>query len=158
MVTLTEIKEQQITTEYEPSVADKIQRILYRLDHGEELTGGRLYDGSNFCVLGLFADESGLGQWDVFSNSYVVGSDSCRSTLNYAVVEYYHLRNTDGAFFVDSLPEHIKDELRDKLGYTVCLGLMQISGINDDLVDKGINSNKILADIIRSGVLFKEES
>ena len=38
MVTLTEINEQQ--TVYEPTVADRIQRVLYRLDNGEQLIRG----------------------------------------------------------------------------------------------------------------------
>ena len=45
---------------YEPSAQDKIQRVLYRLDHGEQLSRGQLKQDDNFCVLGLFADEYGI--------------------------------------------------------------------------------------------------
>ena len=48
---------------YEPSAAVRIQRVLYRLDSGEQLASGYLKHRDNFCVLGLFADESGMGDW-----------------------------------------------------------------------------------------------
>ena len=50
MTTLTEIKE-PVTT-YEPTVQDKIRRILYRLDRGEELIQDALkeYKQDKFCV------------------------------------------------------------------------------------------------------------
>ena len=64
------------TVDYEPTVSDRIQRVLYRLENGEQLTNRQLYNGDNFCALGLFADESGLGYWDftspVFSDTDII--------------------------------------------------------------------------------------
>ena len=51
-MTTTEIKESGPVITYEPTVDDKIQRVLYRLESGEQLARAYLKDGDNFCVLG----------------------------------------------------------------------------------------------------------
>ena len=163
------------TVEYEPSVADKIQRIIYRLEHGEELSIGSLYDGQNFCVLGLFADESGLGEWTPVtqythrhSNSiiteyvYNVGELDIRllspSSPPEAVTEYYNLKAdpTGVNFNTNDLPLLLRKELTDLIK---CTGMVDLYYVNDMLIQKGHRNrvNSILAGIIRSGVLFNKD-
>ena len=152
MTTLTEIKESQIITEYEPSVADKIQRILYRLEHGGTIDPFPIKKDDNFCVIGLFVDESDLGYWDI-NSLYISDSIGPERILTEILVNYYGLRATYGAFFADNLPKYIKNELRNFGVFPYAIDT--ITYVNDVLIGKGINPNKILADIIRSGALFK---
>ena len=158
-----------LETTYEPTVADRINRVLYRLDQGELLTGGRLRRDDNFCVLGLFADESGLVEWDTdiqfFPDlrpryHYAVDGVYYSHTLDRHVVELYNLANYQGRFDYTKAPENIKELIRehmpdidDKFGHYVT-----ISEINDHLLSRSVNPivmNQVLAAIIRSGVIFK---
>ena len=41
----------ETNTDYEPTVADRIQRVLYRLDHGEQLTHNTLKSDDNFGIM-----------------------------------------------------------------------------------------------------------
>ena len=140
-------------TNYEPTVQDKVQRVLYRLDHGEELVHGNLRINNKFCVLGLFADESGLGRWD--KALYRIG-DSCSNQILYRQLkEYYNLRSGSGSFIVDNLPEDINAKIKTLYPYhTRSLSLMEI---NDNVLARHkIDINKLLASIIRSGVIFNK--
>lgn len=161
--------------EYEPSVADKIQRIIYRLEQGEELTHSSLFDGKNFCVLGLFADESGLGEWTTvihskYDNSecydipefvYNTGEIDIRllspASPPVAVSEYYNLRrdSTGVNFNTNDLPLKLRNEITELLQ---CTGMVDLYYINDMLIQKGHQdrANSILAGIIRSGAIFNK--
>lgn len=163
-------------TDYTPSVADRIQRVLYRLEHGEKLGSLDLYDGQNFCVLGIFADESGLGDWQYDSHSLVaIGRDRFSfhlhdidligngSLLHSAVTKLYGLKTDTGLFELADLP----DDLRKQV---VCLynktrvnnnvfskdpKVWSIASLNDAcLVHDPESTNQLLAKIIRSGVIF----
>ena len=172
----------QVITEieiYEPTVQDRIQRVLYRLDHGEQLGQKDLYDGQNFCVMGLFADESGLGEW----NHRTIGNDivgnkiqytykphdtnylSSTSLLPFPVRQYYGFNTATGMFkFSD-----ISDDLRDRIVYiyreffgryanksATPANIYSLTGLNDVGVRLGDASiNQVLADLIRSGAAFK---
>ena len=175
MVTITQ---PQITTpeEYAPSVADRIQRVLYRLDHGEELISKVLHDGEKFCALGLFADESGIGNWDVVTRPgsskgyYVFASDNPHSTLYprgasilpQAVKELYNMKSDVGSFRMRQLPEDLRSDILkhlysrpDYIHDAVKIDHISLANVNDILIYteyEGIND--MLARIIRSGVIF----
>ena len=129
MTTTVLTKESSFDITYEPTVADKIQRIIYRLESGESLNWGQLKgwgEGSEsntltaiaitsdhgaqvnatcdvtvnkdlFCVLGMFADESGLGYWDA-KNRYVIDDGRYASSLTKDIYEYYGLTDREGSF------------------------------------------------------------
>ena len=158
---------------------EKIQRILDRLDQGEELISGKLKLDGKFCVLGLFAEESGLGKWSkvvkdgvvvsyytvrpmvngcgqygyVFSYNYYGSGSATR--LDRRLMNHYGLRSPDGSFDIELIPPVVK-----ALVQTVkCAD--SLSGVNDRLIEleyDGEVVNKVLADIIRSGAIFKDKS
>ena len=158
MTTQTEIKET-----YEPTVADKIQRILYRLDHGEELSNGTLKDEFGFCVLGLFADESGLGYWHENTSDdysvYVIDGESPTGPfiVSDSIVDHYNLTDNIISFNLDDVRDsNIKDKLiQYDVAYTD--GTTSLTRINDYLVRQGrlIEAREILTKLIKSGVVFK---
>lgn len=143
--------------QYEPTVADKIQRVLYRLDQGESLSYGMLYNGVNFCVLGIFADESGLGHWNDCCRYEIDNDAGPLTALSDAVRDHYNLTSSNAIFTVNNLPVKLYDALIKYMPdlnerYVICL-----SEINDTFVDNNEpNTNLLLADLIRSGVIFKE--
>ena len=157
MTTLITVPETTKTTEietYEPTAADKIQRVLYRLDHGEKLIAHQFRNGDNFCVLGLFADESGLGEWylDVMNRYRYL---NCTAALDYEIAAYYSIRTLSAGFAYCDLPDSVLNMIPTPLQNKsrVSKGL---NYLNDKLIlNKVSNSNEILAAIIRSGVIFK---
>ena len=146
--TLIEIKPPII---YEPTVDDKVQRIIYRLEHGEELVKGTLRNRhGNFCVLGLFAEESGLGEWEMPGQCYNVDGEINFKFLNNKLVQYYNFISGIGTFKVDYLPDQVKSELE-----SVLIGpTSSLATLNDCFVGSKPGINKLFADIIRSGVVF----
>ena len=180
MTTLTEINEAR--TEYEPSVDDKIQRILYRLEHGEVLISRNLRVKDNFCVLGLFADESGLGEWYPFAelfdtdademgtyfyeiNSERDNLDRSADLLNKTLIKHYSLHDCCGSFNFYGLPKDLQNKLDPimEIGKRdiSCLGV-SLYVINDILFETGYydpaTSNQLLADVIRSGIIFESDT
>ena len=132
MTTLAEIKETETLAEtYKPTVHDKIQRVIYRLESGEELIAGALSCDGKFCVLGMFLDEAGL-----------VGYAS--------LLNNYKLKRGIGEFNLNEAPENVKRAVSE-FNLPHKLDLMFI---NDKLIEHGIKPNQILADIIRSGIVF----
>lgn len=153
MTTLTEIAESQ-TAEYEPTVSDKIQRVLYRLDHGELLAQGSLKVGAKYCIIGMFMDEHGV-DWD---KPYHIEP----------ILQYYNFKeHMRGEFDIDDLPAVILARLTKLLGIDYVKarqnreGKMSLMSLNDTLITMGtLDSdaiNGILADVIRSGVLFNKD-
>ena len=132
MTTQTQIKE-TITEVYEPTVQDKIQRIIYRLEHGEQLCGTVLRNGDNFCVLGLFADESGLGRWiDAYTGvyEYCINDQSLLTILNNReILDYYDFdlpygaQNSSVSFILNEVNTDLANKIRclfhDELKYMV---------------------------------------
>ena len=157
MTMLIESLEQVATVTHEPTAADKIQRILYRLDHGIELTYSRMKRGDNFCVLGLFAEESGLGYWNGH-DCYVVNGEPNSGSLHTSISEYYGLASETGIFRIQDLPKHIVHDLNQKMAHQLGGVLSSISVVNDEFLIKGYKPNQILADIIRSGAIFLEKT
>ena len=160
MVTVIEVQEQQTLESYEPTVQDKIQRILYRLEHGEKLISKRLKIGDNFCVLGLFADESGLVEWstpyqrhrEMYKHNYLY----YEVDLSPDLVEYYNLIDAAGTFYINKVPDECKLKIYNVLG---AYDYMSLLHLNDKLITTGIYSthyiNSVLAAVIRSGAAFK---
>lgn len=177
----TLIKETETT--YEPTAYDKIQRVIYRLEHGEELISGRLYDGDNFCVLGLFADESGLGHWEA--------SEHCDGVFRYRIngfplvtslhvpelIAYYDIRlphelkgsarGQESSYIKGAMAFDLSEVSNDIANKIKCLwssefnimpvenALVDLYAVNDLGKSSGYTGlNQLLADIIRSGVLF----
>lgn len=139
----------------EPTADDKVQNILCRLEHGEKLIQGQLKQGDNFCILGLFADESGLGYWgDAVSTHYYYmdGEHPACSDLPLGVMNYYNMRTCYGDFD----PDDLTPELRDRL-----VGIVEdpetetsLMDINDaDDVDPEV-IKQLLIDIIKSRAIF----
>ena len=180
MVTLTEP-----TIDEETTAADQIQKVIDRLEQGEELISFELKQGDNFCILGLFADESGIGRWvDVGefldfpesmlpvdskrSYEYIVNGDDIEYFhLSQSLVNHYNLKDGSGSFDITALPESLLKILMpivaadhnhseynfDSEGFT-------ISGINDLLVQSNADTktiNYLLAEIIKSGVIFESD-
>lgn len=165
--------------EYEPSVQDKIQRVLYRLDQGEKLIARNLKEHDNYCILGLFVDESGLGEWqsqaelldmpyeELQSYQYNIDNDIDVSGLfNDTLTKYYNFKDYAGSFNFYDLPESVQNKIeavariiiRDG-NYMMILDDLNLYTVNDILVESNYDPksiNEILADIIRSGVIFKE--
>ena len=171
MTTLIEIRE---TVDYEPTVQDKIQRVLYRLEHGEQLCRGYLHIKDKFCILGLFADESGLGEWEVddqyphFISYSVIKDDRTKITGPFElwdlISEYYNFNGINASFNINHLPEDLRIKL-ESLGAispgTLYKDTTSLDLVNDILLENSGSVynpevNEILADIIRSGVIFKD--
>ena len=91
-----------------PIVQDKIDNIIRRLESGERLIKGSLRRGDNFCVLGLFADESGLGQWA--DNTYIIYNPvlCMRNALGGDLTKFYKLATDFGVFHRKDLPPEIQ--------------------------------------------------
>ena len=146
------------SVEVDRTVQDKIESVLFRLDQGERLTQGVLRCNDNFCVLGLFADESDMGGWD--GNYYVVGFETNMQTLGLALTEYYNMNSSGGAFMVRDLPEDLKHILIDEGiindDYYEKFSL-NITAINDNELLTNETRNSIMAAIIRSGALFRNK-
>ena len=148
-------------------VKNKINRVLDRLDQGEELISGYMRVGDQFCVLGLFADESDQGKWsdeDLLIKSYKprltlknllkYGCHNYPQTfqLNKSLVAYYGLRDSSISFSFDIL----NPELRHLVLSLKCHNTLV--SVNDHMIAMGYSNkiiNKTLADIIRSGAIFK---
>lgn len=148
-----EIKEQ-----YEPTVSDKIQKILYRLDQGEELSRHYLknYDTGKYCVLGLFADESGLGHWRDDA-AYVTDHADNHKILGMDIVDHYNLTSEAGMFRVKDLPEDLQSELFGSVTNDPTV-YCSLSRINDCGFVIPSDLNRVLAAVIRSGAVFRKES
>lgn len=135
--------------DYEPTVADKIQRVLYRLDQGEPLMHGCLRFNDNFCVLGIFADESGIGHWGDNYRGSMAYLDSDDAQIDYGqIFDYYGLKDQ---FQVNDLPESVISKIIYKFGKDDTITLPYV---NDQLYTN-LDLNSILADMIRSGAIFK---
>ena len=163
MTTVTEIK-----TDYEPTAADRIQRVLYRLAHGEELYDGRLRTGEQFCVLGLFADESGQVKWEpeiidrgkgpitLTTMHYIIGDEMYISRLDPSLVKYYNLIDDIGTFDIDNVPVELQNDIKELLPH----GNYNLMRLNDNAIRIQTYTteqvNSLLAAVIRSGAIFKE--
>ena len=155
---LIETKEEQTLDQYEPTVDDRIQRVLYRLEHGETLINNTLFNGENYCILGLFAEESGIGNWELNRDMYMYfvpeTNESLGSALPSSVRSYYNFITNYGDFYVGDLPTDVIEQLEFFIGYIGPeFSLMEINdiilGTNCD-----VNLNELLAKIIRSGAIF----
>ena len=170
MVTEVQVADQRQQEVYAPSVSDRIQRILYRLDSGEWLIGGKLKSRDQFCVIGLFADESGLGEWRWDEPNgiecYFIDGVTTTDIAPPKVCELYGLAmyGNDVAIDISRLPEHIASLSKyisvgvDTFGSSMAL----LSGLNDRLAaDLNIDTktrNYILAEVIRSGAIFQDDT
>ena len=161
MTLLAEIVKQQIN--YEPSVADKIQRILYRLDQGEPLAKFGLRHENNYCIMGLFADESKMGYWEHVSDEegsryyHILRRSKQRSYIfmHPEIGDYYSLINQAGTFNIKNLPADLYRDLDNEIGFnTYYSSLSSLVGVNDLASRKVVN--ELLARVIRSGVIFKK--
>ena len=157
MVT-TELNTVEIVTDtYVPTVSDKIQRVLYRLDHGEPLVADWLKHYDNFCVLGLFADESGIGNWNE-DCGYIISDTRCYDLdLPEEIVSYYGFFDTGASFD----PTELSNDLQNKIqcliyeSGDIIVEPLYISLVNDmGLKLQYPYINKLLADIIRAGAIF----
>lgn len=161
----TKVYPTETQTDYEPTISDRIQRILYRLDSGEELSYGALSIGNSFCVLGLFADESGLGEWgyseNLESNEYRITGTNITSAvwLCDMLADYYDLRTGGGTFDINCLTEDLRNRLLTKGVEPNYKDFVSLDSINDQMLSKDApydyEVNILLADVIRSGVIFK---
>ena len=145
----------------EQQVSDKIQNILKRLDLGEELIGGRLRKGDQFCIMGLFAEESGLVNWELSHYGYYravteLSNIKMVADLPAELVSYYNLINAEGRFDIDDIPAEIKEMVMQHTPDALSLTTINDYGIRDKL-DKNI-INSVLAAVIRSGAIFKRDT
>lgn len=163
MSTIAEIKAHQTQSDFTPQ--ERIDRILARLDSGEELNGGRLRRLHQFCILGLFADESGLGKWEpdgvgVFFY-YMVDGDKLTADLNDPIVDLYNLVDQTARFTIANVPMKIKSFLTNEIySYQRTIRTTSLMDVNDRMIDNGYSSkdiNETLSTIIRSGAIFKEQ-
>ena len=160
---------------YAPSVSDRIQRVLYRLDHGEQLGRKDLYDGTKFCVLGMFADESGMGHWQYSGpSSDLVGRHrynyklsvkdfmGSAALLPHPVKQLYGFTTDTGLFMLKDLPDHVQKQTWEVYRKTYTNGPINdpmtswsLASLNDSCLQIGYEyTNELLAKIIRSGAVF----
>lgn len=139
-------------------IADgRIYRVLARLDTGEHLIHRRLKCGNNFCILGLFADESGIVKWE--GDKYKRRRHNYTNILDLEVVNLFKLKDPIGSFDIETAPESIKRLLAEHFDLaTVDSNRFSLTTINDSLIalDKRNVLNSVLAQVIRSGVVFKD--
>lgn len=155
MTTMTQTAEQTVT--YEPTIADRINRVLYRLEHTENLGYGKLKYGDKFCILGLFADESGLGSWDKLG--YFVDKDGklhSPGTLSASVMEYYGFKTNNGEYYPGDLSPEDKAELLGLLE-TSKIKKITLASVNDELVGRGKikEAKQALSLLIKSGLILE---
>lgn len=143
------------------SAEDAVQRVLARLDSGEQLTVGSLKIDGMFCVLGLFADESGLGEWGIARpvrdnrqfGYYRIGTSKGSAQLDRQLVSYYGMLDANGGFDVTKLSPQILTII-----YQIkCVN--NLASLNDHMLNAGYSKdviNQTLAEVIRSGAIFKE--
>ena len=147
MPAVVSVPERINQSSYEPTVHDKIQRIIYRLEHGEELISG------NLMRRGQFADESGLGDW--FGSIYYESDTKSVTVLSESISTYYNLQNRSGKFYLADLSDDVQNKL--SIFKPNVDGTFSLMAINDSVLfcmDNNININQLLADIIRSGAVF----
>ena len=161
---MVSIAEPEIKT-YEPSVSDRIQRVLYRLENGDKLTTGFFREDNNFCVLGIFADESGIGKWYYYGDSlydYLIEDQGGNPTID-KLCEYYNM-NEDAMFYLSELEPELATKVSDIIGIGECYEdtlieqhLISLVRLNDIGVANGsADINDVLAAVIRSGALFRK--
>lgn len=179
MVTLTETP---TPLNADSVVNDQIQKVIDRLESGEQLVAFSLRELDSYCVMGLFADESKMGRWinlaaslDMNINSakhyeYAIeGEDLVSFTLSESMCDHFDLLDGCGAFDFDDLPAELQKQLVPILDLAIAetdiLGDIgynktSLSAINDVLVKMGYTveyTNKVLADIIKSRAIFKTQ-
>ena len=160
---------------YEPTVQDRIQRVLYRLESGEQLTKLRLRINNSFCALGLFLDEYQDGEWisdrkltneddsyDIYYH-YLDHGINRRSSLvlTKPAVKYYGFNDEYGSFDLRDIKDRnlkvkIDRATPSRFKFNPNLGIL-----NDHLIYHPIfhdETNTLISALIRSGVLFKETS
>ena len=142
----------------------KIDRVLARLDRNEKLTRRTLKSGDQFCILGLFADESGLGEWgridkmrvrgDRDISYYKISNRMGSSQLDKDLVQYYRMYNANGSLDISRVPPGLMQFLYDiKSDYN-------LASINDTMLGQGFSNAEttyVLAKIIRTRAVFQED-
>ena len=145
------------TVSLSPIVQDKIDNIIRRLESGERLIKGSLRRGDNFCVLGLFADESGLGKWA--GTTYIIYNPKLymRNALGGDLTNFYKLSTDFGLFLRKDLPPEIQLKISESpILRNDSAPIWDLSYVNDRMLGNGEIPNEILAGIIRSGVIFRK--
>ena len=133
----------------------KLQNVLNRLENGEKLISGELRRGDNFCIMGMLADESGLGEW--FS-IYEHQSPTYTASLD-SIFAYYHIADT-GYFTLPSLPETLRNKIMHNLPHLdyerywdhKSPWFINLSSINDQMIMRCIDIkvvNSIMSDLLR---------
>lgn len=110
-----------MTTETKPinTLVDSdlsFERVLVRLNARPELTRGTLRRGDTFCVMGIMADESGLGEWsyDDKIDQYDYCYSDTKESIDYSrITEYYGI---DMEIYILGLPENILQLLANHYG------------------------------------------
>ena len=140
------------------TAADRIQRVLDRLESGEELCQGYLREGNKFCIIGMFLDESDLGNWHGANYTYHWDQDYYMEAQGPTIESFYGFISPCGRFDVDKLPAELLAEIRGVLGSgSMWLPSYMLMDLSDDMLRAGVETavaNDILAKIIRSGVIF----
>ena len=144
-----------------------LDRVLDRLASGEKLSQHGLKSGDRFCIMGLFIDESRLGRWTKQSfdrmSGYIIDPNphAVFAFPAQAVADYYGLTGVSGIFNLCDIPIEIYEELRSIYGVGGReFDTESLTNINDILIPRGYSVemvNRILADIIKSGAIFKKE-
>ena len=137
------VQEQPETKIYMPSVSERMLRVIYRLEHGEKLIAGRLYNGENFCATGMLADESDLGQW-CGADMFYYGDAVTGAAISYTdIMSYYQLKRR---VYIELLPKSVADFITGLYESTITLPML-----NDKLVHHD-DCSELIANILRSGV------
>ena len=143
---------------------DIIDRILHRLDSGEELISCGLKHNGKFCVMGLFLDEYGY-DWETsdqtgnHNQAYLILDYDVSRDLNFRVSSGF------GAFDYNDLPLDLQTRILNlvpnydqKILHGTRISLMEISDLMNYRKDFDVATiNALLADIIKSGVMFNPD-
>ena len=147
-----------------PNAAASIERVLIRLDQGEQLIPDGFWRGGQYCVLGIMIDEANLFdlQKELSGNSHLTTEQIDMYTI------YYGLRSGKGEFNISDLTAELKTRIQKITGLTdyellIFDGILTLSGVNDHYFYRSEQNkpdktelNAVLADIIRSGAIFCE--
>ena len=142
-----------------------IERVLARLDQGEELICDSYYKDGKYCAMGILVDEANLFDLPRIINLHE--GLSVQRINEY--VDYYGLHTAKGEFeFTDVTPElqtRIKqvtglaeEEIRGAYCGRLTLTVINDSYFYNDRPDKPeqLELNSVIAAVIRSGAIFQE--
>lgn len=146
-------------------VQKSIQRVLTRLDQGEDLICDTFCRDGKFCAMGILVDEADL--FDIQEELLTHEGLSVRRIDEY--VSYYNLNSPKGEFDISEISPDLKTRIQKVAGLSdhevmsLYSGHLSLTVINDSYFHNPyptkpakLELNSVLADVIRSGAIFRK--